>query len=125
MIRTIILVGAGGAIGSILRYLTTIFVNKYVNTTFPLATFLVNMLGCLIIGVLVGFVDKYAWAGDNFKYFFITGFCGGYTTFSAFANENMSLINSSHSLIAFAYIAASVIAGLLAVWVGMFLGRVI
>lgn len=123
MIKTIVLVGVGGAIGSILRYLTSIVVNKHFTPTFPLATFCVNMLGCFIIGVLVGIMDKQAWAGDNFKYFFITGFCGGYTTFSAFANENINLINSNHSIMAFAYIAASVVAGLFAVWIGMLLGR--
>jgi len=125
MIRTILLVGLGGGIGSILRYLTSVVINKNFSTTFPLATFVINMLGCFIIGILVSLMDKQPWAGDNFKYFFVTGFCGGYTTFSTFANENVSLMNSNHSFIAFAYIAASVVAGLIAVWCGMVLGKAI
>jgi CrcB protein len=124
MIKTILLVGIGGGIGSILRYLSSVLVNRYFNTAFPLATFCINMLGCLLIGVLMGIVEKQQWAGDNFKFLFITGFCGGYTTFSTFAHENLSLINGQHTLIAFAYIAGSILTGLLAVWLGIFLSRI-
>ena len=88
-----------------------------------MATFIVNIAGCFLIGLLVSMVEKQAWADNNFRYLFITGFCGGFTTFSAFAHENVSLLNSQQSFIAFAYIAASVVAGLLAVWLGMAAGR--
>ena len=123
MIKTIVLVGMGGGVGSILRYLTAVLVNKYFNGAFPLATFLINIVGCLIIGILMSAVERYTWADDNFKYVFITGFCGGYTTFSAFANENVFLMNTGQSLVAFSYIAASVVAGLFCVWLGMVLGK--
>lgn len=118
----IVLIGLGGGAGSILRYLTTIVVNKYYSNAFPLATFIINMIGCFAIGAFMGFIDK-GIPNANYHYLFVTGFCGGFTTFSAFAYENTSLIGSGNSLIAFSYIAASVVAGLLFVWFGMALGR--
>ncbi len=123
MIRSILLVGLGSAIGSILRYLSAMLVNKYWNQAFPLATFIINMLGCLLIGVLIAFIEKQPGVSDNFRLLMVTGFCGGYTTYSAFAYENTSLMSSGQTLIAFAYIAASVLVGMLFVWVGMYLGR--
>lgn len=123
MIKTLLLVGFGGGLGSILRYLSSVLVTRHFNTAFPLATFLVNITGCFLIGLLVSMVEKQTWAGDNFKYLFITGFCGGFTTFSAFAHENVGLISNQQTLIAFAYIAASVVIGLLFIWLGMAAGR--
>lgn len=125
MIKSILLVGLGGAIGSILRYLSAILVSKYWNQAFPLATFIINMVGCLLIGLLIAFIEKQPGVSDNFRLLMVTGFCGGYTTYSAFAYENTLLIGSSQSLIAFAYIAASVLVGILFVWVGMYLGRLL
>ena len=121
MIRAIILVGIGGGVGSILRYLTNVFVTKYFQTTFPLATFTANFLGCLLIGILLGIFDRQQLANPDLKYLFITGFCGGYTTFSAFAAENINLFQTGNSLTAFLYIAASVLVGLFAVWLGLVL----
>ena len=124
MIRAIILVGLGGGIGSIFRYLTAVFVNKYFQTSFPWATFAANIIGCLIIGLLLGFFDKHNLTNPDLKFLFITGFCGGYTTFSAFAAENMNLFQSENTLTAFLYIAASVLTGLFAVWLGLTLAKI-
>ena len=123
MLRAIILVGVGGGIGSIFRYLTTVIAGKYFHAAFPLATFIANILGCLIIGLLLGFFERHQLANPDLKYLFVTGFCGGYTTFSTFAAENINLFHTENSLTAFAYIAASVIVGLLAVWIGLALTR--
>jgi len=122
MIRTILLIGLGGGIGSVFRYLTTIIVSKYYNNAFPLATFIINMIGCFLIGAFMGFIEN-GGPNDNYKYLFVTGFCGGYTTFSAFAYENSSLMSTQNTFIAFTYIAASVVAGLLFVWLGLLIGR--
>ncbi len=123
IIKVILLVGIGGGMGSILRYLTALLVNKYWANAFPLATFIINSIGCFIIGLLVSFAAKQAWAGDNFKLFLITGFCGGYTTFSAFAIENLNLMQGNNSLTAFLYIGLSVFTGILATWLGMYITK--
>lgn len=120
LIKSIILVGLGGGIGSILRYLTSFVCNKYLPSQFPWGTFIVNILGCLLIGILLGLLSRNN-SSQDLKLLFITGFCGGYTTFSAFAAENITLIQSNHLAIAILYIAASILAGLLAVWAGLYL----
>lgn len=123
MLRNIILVGLGGSAGSILRYLTSVFVNKYFHSAFPFATFTINLLGCLLIGYLLGTFDKQQVVSSDLKLLFIAGFCGGYTTFSTFAAENYQLMQSGNSLTAFLYIAVSVVICILAVWLGMTISR--
>ena len=123
MIKTIIYIGHGGAIGSVLRYLTSVLVSKYWNQSFPLATFLTNVLGCFIIGIIIGLLEKNNLANGNLKWFLVTGFCGGYTTFSTFGIENHSLLQSNQSLLAFSYIALSVVLGIFAVWFGLFVSK--
>lgn len=120
MVKSVLLVGLGGGIGSILRYLTTLLVNRFWGNAFPLATFSINIAGCFIIGILAGIAAKQPWADDSFKLLFITGFCGGYTTFSAFALENLNLMQNGNSPIAILYIALSVVSGVFAAWLGMY-----
>ncbi len=119
MLRAVLLVGLGGGVGSILRFLTNVLVKKLVDTSFPLHTFVVNLLGCLVIGLLVGVFERYDIGNSDLRHLLVIGFCGGYTTFSTFALENMQLVQSGNLALAFVYIAASVITGLLAVWLGI------
>lgn len=119
MARAIILVALGGGLGSLLRYMTSVWVQKYFQHIFPLATFLTNITGCFIIGILVGIFSQSHESNTDMKLLLITGFCGGYTTFSAFSLENVNLIQSGHSLLAFTYIALSIGLGFLAVWLGI------
>ena len=119
MLKQLILVGLGGGVGSMLRFLTSVITAKYYSNAFPLATFIVNVVGCLLIGLLIGLFSQNLQSNPHLKLLFITGFCGGYTTFSAFAAENITLIQNNNYLIAILYIGLSMLVGLLAVWAGV------
>lgn len=123
MLKTITLVAIGGAMGSVLRYLTSVVAQKYVSSLFPWATLITNIVGCFLIGILMGWLAKNQMDNSDLKWLLVTGFCGGYTTFSAFGYENVSLMQNNHSALAFGYIALSVIAGLLAVWGGLLITK--
>ena len=119
--KAILFVGLGGAIGSICRYLVQIGVTKIITLTFPLGTFIVNITGCFIIGILYGLVLKQPWFTVEWRLFLITGICGGYTTFSSFSYESVSLVNNGNYLYFILYVGLSVMIGLLATWGGSLL----
>jgi CrcB protein len=121
MLKTnLLLVGLGGALGSILRYLTSLWVVS--KTTFfssLLGTFTVNIVGCFIIGIVYGLSEHYDWLSPQWRLFLATGLCGGYTTFSAFAYENANLWQQGNYLTSFAYIFLSVFVCLAATFAGI------
>lgn len=124
MLKDLLFVALGGGIGSALRYLTSRIVVKLVsgNLIF-LGTFTANIIGSLLIGLLSGWMLINQPDNQTFRLFFIVGFCGGYTTFSTFAFENMRLIELNQWGLLTAYVLASVVLGVLAVWVGVRLAR--
>lgn len=124
MLKSVLLVALGGSIGSILRYITSIITAKFYSANFPLATFIVNIIGCLIIGVVFGIFERNGIVNDNLRLLLITGFCGGFTTFSAFSSENINLLQNGNFFIALSYISLSIILGLIAVWFGLFVSKV-
>jgi CrcB protein len=113
-------VGIGGCLGSMARYKIGGFVlHRSEGFDFPLSTFAVNLLGCLIIGVLAGLVERHDLFSPATRLFLFTGLLGGFTTFSAFAYEGTFLIRRGLIGMAAGYAILSVIGGLVAVWIGM------
>lgn len=123
MLKQILLVGLGGGIGSILRFLTSLLTDRYNTGSFPFATFTVNIVGCFLMGLFLGAIAANFQGSQNLKLLLLTGFCGGYTTFSAFASENFSLFQNHNPAMALIYIASSILTGLFALWIGMALTR--
>lgn len=115
----ILLIGLGGAIGSVLRYLLQLFVRRQWAVVFPLGTFLVNIVGCLLIGVLYGLTTRYSGISEEWRMFLIVGLCGGFTTFSSYSYESIVLLRNGDYLYFFSYMFLSVALGLLATFLGI------
>jgi fluoride exporter len=112
--KSILLIAVGGAAGSLGRYWLSVYMARQVPTAFPLGTMLVNLSGCLLIGLLYGLATRHAWLTLEWRLFLITGICGGYTTFSSFSYESIVLIRQGNYGYFFGYVFGSVVLGLLA-----------
>ena len=120
MIKDLLLVGLGGGVGSMLRFLTSRLSARYISSEWALVgTFIANIVGCFIIGLVAGWLLFNMSKSQTLPLLLVTGFCGGYTTFSAFAFENVQLLQSGHNLFSVLYILLSISVGLLAVWGGL------
>jgi CrcB protein len=117
--KGILLVALGGALGSAARFkLSGWVLHHTIDWRFPAGTFAVNVLGCLVAGVLAGLAEKYDYFSADTRLLLFTGILGGFTTFSAFGLETMFLIKRGEWLIAGSNVVVSVIAGLAALWLG-------
>jgi len=122
MFRNFLLVGFGGAAGSMARYGIGYMVSKWLhNPLFPLGTFGINILGSLIIGILFGLSARSQWLQVTGIYLLSSGFCGGFTTFSTFALDNITLMQKGQSTMAFVYTGLSLVIGLLLCRVGIWM----
>lgn len=115
MTRNFLLVGLGGALGSIFRYGTGLLIGA---RAFPLAILLVNVTGSLIIGMVMAFSMKQQVFADDWKLFLATGLCGGFTTFSAFSLDNLTLFEEGKYGMLALNVASSILLGIAAVWLG-------
>ena len=115
--KSFLLVFLGGGLGSALRYLVASAMNQY-SKVLPFGTFTVNIIGCLLIGMILGYAQRENTLTSNQTLLLATGFCGGFTTFSAFANENLELIKNGELFNFSVYTIGSVLIGILAVFIG-------
>jgi CrcB protein len=121
---TILLIGIGGFVGSVLRYLLSGWIHRVLdNPWFPYGTLGVNVLGCLVIGFLAGLAEMRGAFTSETRLLVFIGVLGGFTTFSSFAFETFSLAKNVQTLAALMNIALQLVLGLIAVWVGHIFAR--
>jgi CrcB protein len=118
-----LLVGLGGGLGSMLRYLVGGYASGRMNARFPYGTFLVNCTGCFLIGLVVAILAERTDLSPNWKYLIPIGFIGGYTTFSSFELETFRSVENGEMLIAGLNVSLSVVIGFIGVWLGMIAGK--
>lgn len=123
--RNLLLVGFGGFIGSMARYGVGLIISKYFSQNFPYGTFTVNILGCFLMGFFYGIFEKNLELNLAWRLFLMVGICGGFTTFSSFSLESLNLLQNSNYTGFFLYSVGSFVLGLLAVWIGLTLTKLI
>lgn len=123
MIKMMLIAGAGGFVGTCCRYLVTRWCAMMFSGTWPLGTFLVNIVGCFVFGVLLGLFEKTQTVSTTESLLLVTGFCGGFTTFSAFAGEVCLLGDKGQLVTSLVYLLASVTLGVIMVIAGRALIR--
>ena len=119
--KSFILVFLGGGVGSSCRFLISNVLNNNFKSFHYMGTFSVNVIGCILIGIVMGFLQKENNFNQNYLLLFSSGFCGGFTTFSAFANENLDLIKTGNFSLFFLYVISSVVFGIAAAYLGYFI----
>ena len=119
MIKNFLIVGLGGAVGSMLRYGVQKIFQVQSAATFPTGTLIVNIAGCFLIGILWSMVSRSLAWNEEMNLLLMTGFCGGFTTFSAFTLEGIGLLKENKSALFLIYLTTSVVGGLLATFIGI------
>jgi fluoride exporter len=119
----LLLVAIGGAIGSVARYLLSTFVLRVAGTLFPLGTFVVNAIGCLVFGLIAGAADQRVALSPEARAFLLIGILGGFTTFSSYAYESFALIRDGQILWATINLAAQAAVGVVSMAIGFAIMR--
>jgi len=118
MLRLILIVGTGGFIGTVGRFLLSRVIHANTLTSFPLGTFTVNIIGCLLIGIIYGISGKSNIISPDLRLFLTVGVCGGFTSFSTFSSENIFLLRDGNFMLFALYTSLSVFLCLVAVYLG-------
>ena len=118
--KLILIVGIGGFIGSVSRYLVTLFVQNRFLSTFTFGTLSVNIIGCFLIGLVYALSER-GNIGTEWRLFLITGILGGFTTFSSFSNETVGMLRDAQYGYAMLYVGCSLLAGIVATFGGALL----
>jgi fluoride exporter len=118
MLKILLIIGTGSFAGGIARFLASRYIQNIVVSAFPMGTFAVNILGCFLIGLFYGIADKGNVMSTEWRMFLTVGFCGGFTTFSTFANENIALLRDGNIFYFALYTGLSVFLGILATYLG-------
>lgn len=121
MLKNLLIIGSGGFLGSVARYLVSQLNLTVSFHSIPVGTLLVNISGSLVIGFLTGIAEKSLILTPEWRLFLMVGLCGGFTTFSAFANENLMLIHNGQIMTVFLYTGLSIFLGFIAVYLGYIL----
>jgi CrcB protein len=116
--KLLLAIGVGSFIGGISRYLITLFIQNKFLSAFPYGTFVVNIIGCFLIGTVYALSEK-GNINAEWRIFLATGILGGFTTFSSFSNESVSMLRDGQYWHVFAYVGFSVIVGLAATFAGI------
>lgn len=123
MNKLVLIVGLGGFLGTVARFLSQQLVYKLYPVVFPYGTLAVNLTGCFLIGVFYAMAEKNNLLSPEWRLFLTTGFCGGFTTFSAFTFEGVQMIDNKDYLYLGIYAAVSVAAGIAATYLGIWLTK--
>lgn len=116
--RQLLMIALGGALGSVLRYSFYVWLPTTSAPSFPWATLWVNLIGCLVAGLTMGLIIHHQALSAEWRLFLMVGLTGGFTTFSAFGLETFELLRRDAVAVAATYVSASVVVGLLCVWLG-------
>ncbi len=118
MMKLLLIAGTGGFLGTVSRFLVSRYFQNLFFSSFPFGTFVVNIAGCLLIGIFFGLSQKGNILGPEWRMFLTVGFCGGFTTFSTFASENLALLKDGNFFYFALYTGLSVFLGLMATYLG-------
>ena len=125
MLKSILIVGFGGFIGTAARFIISRYFQLNIASVFPWSTFIINIVGCLLIGLIYGISEKGEVLSSDIRLFLTVGICGGFTTFSTFSNDSLMLMRDQEWLRFALYTSLSVFIGLIAVYIGRLITKLI